>query len=103
MVREWLRKLLGLDNITTALVDLECKMDKIEDQLDSILHSLRMLDRLTRVHEQALARIVAKLDPMFGVDELDPKRKAESNRLADGVLNKLYAEDWARKHTEGKV
>lgn len=50
----------------------------------------------------ALGRLIAT-DKAFVTDELDPKRKAESDKLADKAISRLMADDWARKHTVGEA
>jgi hypothetical protein len=98
MVKAWIRRLLGLDKISERLRNID---ETLDDHTDTIFYELRGLARLIRTHEQALARIIAKIDPIYVSDELDPKRKVESDRLAREVINKLTAEDWARRHSEG--
>jgi len=59
------------------------------------------LSRLTdglQVHNLALGRIIAKLDPLFGVPEDDPARKAASNKLSNDIIAKLKAEQSVRDY-----
>ena len=46
----------------------------------------------TAVYDRAVGRIIAKLDPMYGRDEADPVRKAESDRISDEAIGRIYAE-----------
>ena len=51
------------------------------------------------IHNRALGRIIAKLDPMYGKSDFDPERRAESDRLADEVIARLRAEHAATPKT----
>lgn len=44
------------------------------------------------VNNLAIARLVGKLDPAYTADPLDPKVKADSDRIAAEVLAKLVSE-----------
>lgn len=50
-----------------------------------------------------IGRIIARLEPIYGKDELDPARKAESDKLGEAVIKRLEAENKARKHTLGEL
>lgn len=43
-----------------------------------------------------LSRVIAKLDANYARDELDPAKRAESQRIADEVLKRLEGEAKAR-------
>lgn len=43
-------------------------------------------------HNRALGRVIAKLDPNYGIPENDPSRVAESDRIGDAVIAKLLGE-----------
>lgn len=40
----------------------------------------------------AIGRILAKVDPVYCRDELDPMRKVESDEIAEQALKKIYSE-----------
>lgn len=44
------------------------------------------------IHNRALGRFIAKLDPLFASNEFSPERKAESDHIADEVIKRLVAE-----------
>jgi hypothetical protein len=58
--------------------------------------------RLGKVHKQisaitpGLARIIAKLDPQIGRNEMSPAMKAESDKLSEDVIRRLNAEQAVR-------
>jgi hypothetical protein len=54
------------------------KLEKIERQICAIT--------------PGLGRIIAKLDPMYVKDELNPQRKKESDAIGEEVIKKLIAE-----------
>lgn len=41
---------------------------------------------------RGMGRLLAKLDPQYAQDELDPDRKRKSDDIADQVIRKLIAE-----------
>lgn len=49
----------------------------------------------------AVAHLIAKSNAFFAKDELDPERKADSDKLAEDVIKRLKAEQMARDHTTG--
>jgi hypothetical protein len=56
-----------------------------------------------RVLNAALGRIIAKLDPMYGVPEDDSARRAASDKLSNEIIARLKAEDASRRHTTGEL
>lgn len=63
---------------------------------DELAHYRSMLNNQREsigYHNATLARLLAKLDPMFAQPELNnPARKAESDRIAKSVEKRLKAE-----------
>ena len=49
------------------------------------------------IHNRALARFIAKLDPMFAEDDMSPERKAASDKITDAVIRKLIGEHLASR------
>jgi hypothetical protein len=62
-----------------------------------------LLSKEIRVQNDAIGKLLVQIQPLLAVDELDPTRKAESDRLGEEVINRLRAEDLARQHTLGKI
>lgn len=77
LIREW----LGLDHIDSVLT-------AIYNNGAGDRKLLYDISQNTRISVEALSKVLAKLDPMYGKPEIDPARKAE---------------DWARRHTLGEV
>ena len=95
-MKDFIRRWFGIAKLQDLLYNL------IRDQEDLNTELLRVNGEL-RIHNAELGRIIAKLDPMYGIDELDPVRKAQSDALGKRVIDQLEGEDWARQHAEGKV
>lgn len=83
-VRQW----LGIDAAISHAYNASMIADTNARELKALCSSIS-------VHNLALARIITKLDPMYGKDELDPQRRADSNRIADEVLNRIRTENTA--------
>lgn len=78
---------------------LNKQLDSIDYRIGQLLHNVERLNAL----EPALGRILAKLDPISGVDENDKQRKLDSDILGDKIMKKLLADDLARRHTLGEL
>ncbi len=74
----------------------------IVDKLADINSNIGKVHRIVSAITPGLGRVIAKLDPMYGKDELDPQRRADSQALGEQVIAKLKAEDAARRHTTGE-
>jgi len=87
---------LGIDVILTHLHDMRrLRLDdnrNFENKLDTMHSHLAAANR-------GMGRLIAKLDPMYGQDEMDHKRKAASDELSDQVIKKLIAEHLASNRT----
>lgn len=84
-------------------------IEQLYIELTSIQGPLVLQQRLTAEANTKLSaigpglgRVIAKLDPMFGRDELDPTRKAESDKLGSDVMKHLTGDYLARQAMEGK-
>lgn len=84
-MRNWLQEYLGINSILTHLLDI--RENRLNDR-----KLLNKLEREIQIRDRMLGRIIAKLDPNYIGDEADPLRKAESDRLSDEVIKRLYAE-----------
>ena len=91
-MKKWLQELLGIDLIIAHLHDM--RNNRLSD-----LRELRELTNKTAIQNAALSRIIAKLDPNYGIAEDDPRRQAESDELGQDVIKKLMGEHIAQdKH-----
>lgn len=54
--------------------------------------SAHKLERDFKPLRMAIGRILAKVDPQYCRDELDPMRKVESDEIAKQALAKIYSE-----------
>lgn len=95
MIRDRIRQWLGITQVLRNQVTL---IDKLAD----INSNIGKVNRIVSAITPGLGRVIAKLDPMYAKDELDPIRKAESDKLGEEVIQRLKAEDAARRHTTGE-
>lgn len=73
------------------------------DRTSDLCNRFEKLENQIRPMLAGVGRIIAKQDPLYGTVEVDPVRRADSDKLADEVIERLKAEDMARRHTEGKL
>lgn len=81
---------------------LEYTQAMVTEQLESIDRLVPRVDSLIIAYNTlalANARLIAKLDPLYGIPEDDPARKAASDELGKAIIAKLKAEDVARRET----
>lgn len=92
MIRKWL-----------GITDVQASVDMTHLRLRSVEQEIFNLSKQVGSITPGIARVVGRLDPMYAKSEFDPERIAESKRIGEEVEARLRGEDWARKHTEGKV
>ena len=83
-IRQW----LGITDITSKQSTLDIKIDQALTKINAVQSSNTVANR-------AMARIIAKLDPLFPRDEISPERKAESDKITEMVMKKLIGEHLA--------
>ena len=66
-----------------------------------MLTEIEKLEKQQRVLENAVGRLIVLNNPLYVVDESNLLRRAESDKLADEAIRRLYAEQAARDHTVG--
>ncbi len=93
-LRERIRNYLGITGIRYEFSELENRLDA----LDATLKGMKAVNIATSV---AIGRVLAR-DPVNTTSEFDPVRKAESDRLGAEAIDRLIAEDAARRHTFGE-
>lgn len=82
---KFLRKLLGTDSI-------EKELQAVRNELASTAARLHGLTIKTAAIGTGVGRIIAKIDPVYGQDELDPARMTESDRIGKQIIEKLTGE-----------
>lgn len=81
--------------------DIEFRLDKQRTTLRELEAAMGRVEQASRVSIEAVRKAINnKMDPR---SPFDPERKAESDKIGEQVLKQLYAEDRARRHTEGKL
>lgn len=85
MIRDRIRRWLGIDAIQTEQTETRVA---IYDAIDGI----RRARTEVAIHNLALGRIIAKIDPMFVTAEDAPARRAESDRLGALAIDRIYGE-----------
>jgi hypothetical protein len=82
--------------------ELEIANANLNDRLERWEEHYRRFEQLAaqnKVTNLAVARIIAKLDPQYARDEMDPQRKRESDDLSNEIIRKLIAEHRASNPT----
>lgn len=74
----------------------------LKADVHELVVTTRQLESTIRLHNHALGRIIAKLDPAYGKDEYDPLVKAESNAIGEPILHRLEAELNAARKVAGQ-
>lgn len=95
-MKERIRQWLGLDDITSRLSSIQCKLEGHSLLLNSTCDSVRAFG-------PGLGRILAKLDPMVSKSEFDPQRKEDSDKLGEDIIKRLKAEQEARDAMTGRI
>lgn len=86
------------------LDDALCEAKRFEDLSERLYRMERNLIKIESAIAAivpGLARIIAKVDPMYGTPEDDPERVAASKRLGMETEARLKAEALARRQTGG--
>jgi hypothetical protein len=79
-----LRNWLGLNAIEYNLARNSVEIANLRDTI--------------QIHNAALGRVIAKLDPMYAQDEINnPQRRAESDRLGEAAIARIRADFLATK------
>lgn len=95
----WLRDRLGLYSLSAKI---EVWRDDITIRQIEIMNTQSRIEKAIAVHNMAVARLIAKLDPMYGKSELDSDRKAASDKIGAEVMQRIIGDFQAMKHLEGK-
>lgn len=98
-MKNLIRKWLGIDELQYKTSDIMQSQDRIELNQLNILKLKPQLE----ISLIGIGKIISKLEPTFIQDELDPVRKADSDRIGQEALDRLYAENFARKHSLGET
>jgi regulator of replication initiation timing len=93
MLKQWIRKLIGTNDIYEQVNDLQRYITGLRGEIGA----LKSLKTEVGIHNRALSRVIAKLDPMFAEDEMSPARKAESDKITEMVMRKLIGEHLASR------
>lgn len=84
-MKNWIRHFLGLDEVITQLRALRDLRVSDRNEINALKGQITAANR-------GMGRLIAKLDPNYGRDELDPAVRAESDRISDAVIRRLIAE-----------
>lgn len=92
MIKDWIQRLLGIDLVLTNLHDI--RENRLNDR--RLLNRLETECNAARSHaivaNRGMARLIAKLDPAYNKDMLSREARAESDEIADRVMNQLFGE-----------
>lgn len=100
-MKNWLRKWLGTSDLQDAIDNLTRHSINLQADIRSLDSRISILNGNVPVHNNAIARLIAKLDPLYGIPEDDPERKAASDKLSAQIINKLYADHAASNKLTG--
>ena len=96
-MKKWIRQYLGIDDLVSNEQMIFNELGRLHAKTDQVFISTRGVKTEIAIHNRALARFIAKLDPMFAEDEMSPARKAESDKLTEQVIRKLVGEHLASR------
>lgn len=105
MLKDLIAVLRG--ELSSALVEnLSAIIDKRHQAINQMqkLNGLYHQREVELLHPMSLAmgRLVAKLDPTYNVDEMNPDRRKASDAIGESVMNRLRAEAKAQRHMTGE-
>jgi len=84
-MKDFIQKWLGITELQVTIIETASLQS-------AQLAELRGLKGQLIASNMGMARIIAKLDPMYGVAYDDPERKAASDKLSQEIIKKLIAE-----------
>lgn len=79
-----------------GITDLHDRIGYLDNKLMHAQHCIDKTQTVVSTIAPGLGRVIAKLDAKYAEPELDPKRRAESDKLAEETLRRLHAEHLAR-------
>ena len=97
-MKRFIQEYLGITPIQGSLRRLH---EDSEHQNEQVAKLLQLKNQIT-VALEAMGKILVKLDPILAKDEFDADRKAESDRLGQETIDRLIAENKARRHSLGE-
>ena len=91
-IAQRIRKWLSLDEQLQWLVDLSHEIDALSPEIRALHITIDRYRGAVEINNRLLARIVAKLDPMYAIPEDDPIRRAASDRLTEEIIARIRGE-----------
>jgi hypothetical protein len=88
-MKEWIRNWLGITDIVNNQQMLFNEHAQLHNKVDKANKTLNAIG-------PGLGRVIAKLDANYAKDELDPDKRAESDRIGEEALRRLAGEAAAR-------
>ena len=95
----YLRRKLLLDLIVIDLRRTNAEIAMLRVDNANLCNDVAKLSLQLGSVTPAIGRILAKLEPILTKDHLDPKIRAESDKIGQEAMNRLEAEHKARQHT----
>lgn len=95
-MQAWLQRWLGI-------ADLQLRLVKLKQEVYNLQAKQEMTHNEIIIHNNAIGRMINKLDPTFIQSYDDPARREESDRIGAKAISLIKAESLARQHTEGKL
>jgi hypothetical protein len=95
-MKTWIRNFFGIpEGFEGRLRRLERESEYHTIQQAKIVNAIAAIG-------SGLGRIIAKFDPLYAQDELDPERRKASDEIGDKVMAKLTAEHIERSKYDPK-
>lgn len=97
LIRHW----LGIEDLASNQQMLCTELAHLHHKAGEILRKLDAAHDHAVAANRGMARLLAKLDPQFNRDELDPVRRAESDAINDQIMRRLISEHVESNKMEG--
>lgn len=91
-IKQRIRVWLGIAELTNEVKGIGHDVDKITYTVDKITYTLKVYKDHISIHNSALARIIAKLDPAYGRDMSSPEVISESREIEKRVMDQLLGD-----------
>jgi hypothetical protein len=78
------RELRGINDLITTMLNLRTAILDLQVEISHLRYELKLQSMI-------LARIQAKVDPLYSIHEDDPLRRADSDKIAKAVMAKIAA------------
>lgn len=100
---KWLRKLIGTEDLYDQINDLNKYITGLRGEISRLSVDVTGIKGQAVATNRGIGRLIAKLDPLYAADELDPVRKRQSDEIGSQVIKKLISEHVISNRTNPDV